>query len=221
MDKRIKSLKKLLSIFMVVVIVSVSVNIINSIIIDNKIKSFDKNDDKSLFELCEYLYDTKEYAQIYKYFSKIFYRPDAIQFFSDQELESEEAKRYLSFWGAKFLISSTAIDNSTKIDDFMLIFEIVENIGIEKYFIATLTEQIYIEYGSYISFFESYHLKKFLTNMSFSLENDLKQEFKIEAYSFLVGAFSSMGDFASSHDYSWKRDSEIYKNSSLNKTEVQ
>ncbi len=220
MHKLTKRKKRFLVVVLVVVLLIPSINITNNLIVYNKIKSFEENNNQSLFELCKYLYDTNEYIEIYKYFSLVFKQFDVFKFFTNIGLSSDQAINYITLWGSKYLISSVLVNKEESCNEFNHVFKIVQDLGVEKAFFVAVKKQIKDDYGVIIDYFELYKLKKFLGYMASSIENVNKPEFKIECYSFLVSQYSSFGDFETSDKYSRKIEREKYINNLTDEAEV-
>lgn len=203
--------RKIIYIFLILVLIMTAISLINKLMINSEIKTFDKKDNKSLYELCMYLYDTKEYKAINKNYDLIFKQSDVQEFFVDLGFEKDEYITYITTLGAKYLISSVAVDGDEANDEFITIFKIVENLSIEEEFFLSLEKQIDTEYGMFKNFFESYKLKRFLECMSSSVEDSFDHDLKIECYSFLIGKYASLRDLEKSDEFTYKMNVEKYE----------
>lgn len=208
---KISKKRKIIYIFLILVLIMTAISLINKLMINSEIKTFDKKDNKSLYELCMYLYDTKEYKAINKNYDLIFKQSDVQEFFVDLGFEKDEYVTYITTLGAKYLISSVAVDGDEANDEFITIFKIVENLSIEEEFFLSLEKQIDTEYGMFKNFFESYKLKRFLECMSSSVEDSFDHDLKIECYSFLIGKYASLRDLEKSDEFTYKMNVEKYE----------
>ena len=217
MGKMIKRKKRLLVVVLIVAVLSQSINIINDIRIHNKIKTYDETNNQSLFELCEYLYDTDEYKQVYKYFSLVLRQKEGLEFFTDLGFDKEQATAYMSSWSAKYLISSAAVNKKTASDDFIYIFKIIQQAGMAEAFFEAVDKQMGIEYGVLFSYSELSRLKRFMDYVSTAIE-DFEPEMKIQGYTYLISQSASLFDFKTSEEFSWKRSEEECKMTLIDKS---